>query len=406
MGRWLYLNRKICKRHIGRIIMLCLVFVLVGLFLLHLSVILSTFKVYTTPYKTLYYDRELIACAPVDYTNMEINISDTTDELAQIDGIRTYSKLGLIVDARYRGVNIEIIVMEEEFWQGYSELKHGTGYSSSGLSGDGSLQALLVDPFGLVKEDAPELSYGENALSLEITARVKAPYLFPYLQFYGTGTIIDFFTTDKTCFVLKKSEDVLKLLDSYKIPVTSLYTRFFYLDFLDNDQDTLEKVNEVLNKNEYMTHNMKDDDMLSLRTMQEGSPDAIVFILYMVFVILFLALVFLAIFYSFSADELSMLRLVGMKGTTAARLAFSASLTPLILSFIIDIILYICFSGTGKLPLSSMSTGFAGKYFYSLPVYLLLLAAFAAIFVLLSLLTLRLMYGKRSVLVLVKEMNV
>ena len=84
MGRWLYLNRKICKRHIGRIIMLCLVFVLVRLFLLHLTVILSTFKVYTTPYKTLYYDRELIACAPVDYTNMEINISDTTDPVVYV----------------------------------------------------------------------------------------------------------------------------------------------------------------------------------------------------------------------------------------------------------------------------------------------------------------------------------
>ena len=199
---------------------------------------------------------------------------------------------------------------------------------------------------------------------------------------------------------------MLKLLDSYGIPTSYLFTRFFFIGLPDNNVEIESKVNEVLVKNEYMTNNMKDNNMLTLNSIQGGSPDTLVLISYIVFLIVLLSLTFLIIFYNFTSDELSLLRLVGMKGSHAARLAFSSSMAPIIISFIVDVAFFFFFSSSGKLPLSSLSSGFEGKYFYSFPLYLLMLAVFAAVFLLLSALTLRLMYGKRSVLVLVKEMNV
>lgn len=386
--------------------MLCLVFVLVGLFLLHSSVLLSTFKAYNAPYRTLYYDRGLIECAPIDYTNMDINISDTLGELAQIEGVHLFSKLSSLAVVRYNGVQINLVIIEDDYWQGYSGLKSGTGYSSSGLSKDGMLQAVLVDPFGLVKTDAPEFSFEDKNISVDITARFSSPYLFPNLEYYGKGSITQLFYCDKSYLILKKSDEVLKLLDSYGIPTSYLFTRFFFIGLPDNNVEIESKVNEVLVKNEYMTNNMKDNNMLTLNSIQGGSPDTLVLISYIVFLIVLLSLTFLIIFYNFTSDELSLLRLVGMKGSHAARLAFSSSMAPIIISFIVDVAFFLFFSSSGKLPLSSLSSGFEGKYFYSFPLYLLMLAVFAAVFLLLSALTLRLMYGKRSVLVLVKEMNV
>ena len=406
MGRFLYLYINICRRHILRIIVLCLVVVMTGLVLLHLSALISTFEAYRKPFKTLYYDKNMVECMSADFMNEKISAKEMINELEKIDGIRIYSQVSTFSEVRHKGVRVDLLIIDDEFWRGFSELPRGTGFSETGLSTDGKLQAMIMDPFGLVRGRSVDFSFGGIAVPVEVTARFTRPYLFPSVNRFSSSGALSFFEGNKIWLVLKKSDAVVNKLNSYDIATSDDFSQIFFLEYIDGGKAVSDRVNEMLETNQYIKLVFRDDALLDIDSSNTVSKETILLAGFLVFVIIIFSLGFLIIFYYFNADEFTKLRLAGMRDSYAAMLALATSLSPFILSLAADMVFYIVFSSIGKPPLMFIETGFNGSAIYSLPIYLQFLGAFAGFYFVISALTLLTTFKRGSVLVSVKEKNV
>lgn len=406
MGKYCYLYLKTCKRQIWRILILSLFFVITGMILLQYSALISTFVSYREPYRTLYYNKNIIECSPADYTNKDIDISEMKDRLESINGIRCYSRFSSPLQLKYKNIQFDYLMIEDEYWRDFSELPYGTGYSASGLSESGTVQAILSDPFNLVKGKNIEIEVGNVVINVEITARFKAPCIFPNLNYYGTGSALDMFGKDKTYLVFKKSNAVIQKFESLGISFSDTFTRFFFLEFESLNSETEKQITDILVENQYISTDMSKEALLALDSIQSGSEETLTLGVYLVFIVLLLSFSFLIIFYHSITGELTLLRLSGMKESQARWHSFRTALVPMLISFILNLWLFFFYQSTGSSPLPFLTLSIENKLIYNLPVYLAMYAAFAIIYMLISAIVLALMYKKNDLIVLVRGVKV
>jgi len=381
-----------------------MIFTIAGLFLLHYSALVNTFSSYKSLYGSLYYARNITECTPLDYGNLDINITEMKAQLEQLEGVRCYSRAGALSALKYKNVSLDFVMIEEDFWNGFSELADGTGYSETGLSADGRLQAVLVDPYGLIRGNSAEVSFNDKLINVDITARFSAPYMMPNLSHYGDSELLSLFNSGKTCLIFKKCGETADAFSENGVLITEQFTRFFFVEYDAADQLTDQKVKSLLNENDYMYRNLKNDSLMEMSSLQGGAEDTIAACFYLLFVFLLFCFSFLIVLYKANADEFSLLRLVGMRESDVRKMSFLVSLSPFLLSLAADLVMYVLFSATGKAPVSFLSL--EKPLIFSFPLYLLFLCFLAAFFLLLSGLVLITMYRKQSVVVSVKELNV